>query len=47
MHDFLSTNALRASADHQLRMSPSASKCEPWSSKPCVISCPMTAPIAP
>ena len=31
----------------QLFMFPSLSKLEPSSSKPCVISCPMTTPIAP
>ena len=33
--------------DHQSRRLPAASNCRPWSSKPCVISWPMTAPIPP
>mmetsp|Transcript_4441 Transcript_4441/g.16446 ORF Transcript_4441/g.16446 Transcript_4441/m.16446 type:complete len:211 (-) Transcript_4441:1443-2075(-) len=36
-----------SSLAHQSFMFPSASNFLPWSSKPCVISCPITAPIPP
>ncbi|SIH60515.1 Uncharacterised protein [Mycobacteroides abscessus subsp. abscessus] len=42
-----SSNAARSASVHQFCSRPSPSYCEPWSSKPCPISCPMTAPIAP
>ncbi len=42
-----SSNAARSASVHQSVSRPSPSYFEPWSSKPCPISWPMTAPIAP
>ena len=44
---YLSTKAARSSAVHQLFMLPSLSNRLPWSSKPWVISWPITTPMAP
>ena len=41
------SNAVRSSSVYQSRSDPSPSKRLPWSSNPCPISWPMTAPMPP
>ena len=41
------SNSARSSGSHQSVRLPSPSYLLPWSSKPCPISCPITAPIPP
>ncbi len=41
------SNCLASSGVHQSVRTPSPSLLRPWSSNPCVISCPITAPIPP
>lgn len=44
---FRSTNRSWVLGCHQSFRLPIPSNCAPWSSKPCVISCPITAPMPP